>query len=270
MQKYVVLEKKVGETPLACIEDWRAAHPQLADVPLAYAGRLDPMASGKLLVLINTECRVQEKYHSLDKEYQFSVLFGISSDTGDVLGLIKESTIIKINEVSLKKICKKLIGEISLPYPIFSAKTVLGKPLHVWTVEKRLNEITIPTKHSKIYSLKVKQIRQKTRGEIYSKISQKIETIPKVTDTSKALGNDFRRVDIRADWKRFMETGTATDIFTIADFSCICSSGTYMRTLATVIGEESGTTGLAYHIHRTRIGTYLHLFKNFGFWKRDF
>jgi len=270
MQKYVVLEKEVGQTPLQCAEEWRAQHPQLADVALAYAGRLDPMASGKLLILIGNECKIQEKYHGLDKEYKFSILFGIGSDTGDVLGLIKETGALKIDKSKIKKITHNLIGDIELPYPKFSAKTVLGKPLHVWAVEGRLNEITIPTKHSRIYSLKVKQIVQKTRTEIYSEVSQKIETIPEVTDASKALGNDFRRVNIRADWKRFIENGTATDTFTIANFTCICSSGTYMRTLAEIIGMEIGTTGLAYHIHRLRIGTYLPLTKNFGFWKQYF
>jgi tRNA U55 pseudouridine synthase TruB len=40
-----------------------------------------PMASGKLLVLLGEECKHQENYHSLDKEYEFSVLLGIGSDT---------------------------------------------------------------------------------------------------------------------------------------------------------------------------------------------
>jgi tRNA U55 pseudouridine synthase TruB len=29
-----------------------------------------------------------------------------------------------------------------------------------------------------------------------------------------------------------------------------------MRTLATIIAEQLGTNGLAWHIHRTTIGTY--------------
>lgn len=257
MQKYVVLEKAVGQTPLECAELWRAAHTEFTGVPLAYAGRLDPMASGKLLILIGEECKVQEQYHNLDKEYEFSVLFGISSDTADVLGrLTMPDTVPTISETILKTITKKLAGNINLPYPHFSSKTVKGKPLHVWALEGRLGEIEIPTKESTIYKFKLSKLETKTRTQIYTEVSQKIESIKPVTAASKSLGNDFRRIDVRADWKKFFDAGQPTDSFTIATFSCIASSGTYMRTLAEVIARELSLTGLAYHIKRTTIGSY--------------
>ena len=56
MKKFVTLEKAVGETPLSALERHRGEHPELLGIPMAYAGRLDPMASGKLLVLIGDEC----------------------------------------------------------------------------------------------------------------------------------------------------------------------------------------------------------------------
>ena len=269
--KYVVLEKEVGQTPLACAELWRADKPELTGVPLAYAGRLDPMASGKLLVLIGDECKVQENYHGLDKQYEFSILFGVSSDTADVLGRLQFSdTIPSPTLAQLQTICKNLEGEVELPYPHFSSKTIKGKPLHVWTLEGRLDEITIPTKRSTIFNIKPTKLETKTRIQIYQEASTKIETIPPVTDASKALGADFRRIDVRADWKRFAETGTPTDTFTIATFTCVASSGTYMRTLAEVIAKQCNTTALAYHIHRTKIGTYKSLPFSIGFWKKQF
>ncbi len=271
MQKYVVLEKAVGQTPLECAELWRAAHPEFTGVPLAYAGRLDPMASGKLLVLIGDECKVQEQYHHLDKEYEFSVLFGVSSDTADVLGrLMLALKVPKILKSTLAINIKKLVGPVNLPYPHFSSKTVQGKPLHVWTLEGRLNEIKIPTKESTIYKLSLTKFETKTRQEIYDEVAQKIESIKPVTEESKALGNDFRRVDVRKDWKLFLVTGKPTDTFTIATFTCIASSGTYMRTLAEIIAKCNNTTGLAYHIKRTKIGNYQPLPIFGGFWKKSF
>lgn len=264
-----MLDKAVGQTPLECAEEWRAAHTEITNVPLAYAGRLDPMASGKLLVLIGDECKVQEKYHHLDKEYEFSVLFGVSSDTADVLGrltiALKAPSVSK-SQLSLK--VKKLVGSVNLPYPHFSSKTVQGKPLHVWTLEGRLNEIKIPTKESTIYKLGLKKFETKTRQEIYSEVSTKIESIKPVTEESKALGNDFRRVDVRKDWKLFLGSGKPTDTFFIATFTCTASSGTYMRTLAEVIAKQCNTTSLAYHIKRTKIGQYKNLPFNLGFWKK--
>lgn len=276
LPKYIGLEKKVGETPLSCAEAWRAAQPPAYQaLSLAYAGRLDPMASGKLLILIGEECKQQEKYHALDKRYEFSVLCGVSSDTADVLGRLHFSnTPPKIKEDEIKSVTKSLLGEISLPYPLFSAKTIKGKPLHMWTLENRLDEITIPTKTSTIYSLKFTKTETKSRINIAKEVLEKINSIPPVTDERKALGNDFRRIDVRADWQHFATAGHATDRFTILHFACIASSGTYMRSLAEEIGRrlspEIPIPTLAYHIHRTHIGIYHPLPLINGFWQQQY
>lgn len=272
--KYIVLNKKVGETPLECAEAWRAAAPPAYQpLPLSYAGRLDPMASGKLLVLIGEECKHQEKYHALDKEYQFSVLFGLASDTHDVLGrLIKaSSTPPTINYQALEKVIKKLTGEITLPFPLFSAKTVKGKPLHMWTLENKLDEIQIPTQTSTVYHLKLNKLEQKSRAAVYTEALAKINSIAPVTDPRKALGNDFRRTDVRADWQTWLENGDQGDLFAIAHFTCIASSGTYMRSLAVEMGKYLGDIpSLAYSIHRTHIGKYKKLPLVGGFWTKEF
>lgn len=304
---YVVLDKAVGETPLSCAEAWRNEAGVAASVPLAYAGRLDPMASGKLLVLIGDECKNQINYHGLDKAYDFSVLIGIGSDTHDVLGRLKadydrlaepssncglrpaigvmqfddapsDSLVtkgpaqIKMHspnprakraflsapalEEHLRKIAVDLKGDIELPYPHFSAKTVQGKPLHMWTLEDRLDEIEIPRKESTIYSLELIKLETKTRQQVCTEARAKIDTIPPVTDECKALGNDFRRAEVRADWERIKQDTSLPEEYTIAHFYCIASSGTYMRTLAHLIGQKLDTAALAWHIHRTDIGTY--------------
>ncbi len=254
---YVLLDKKVGETPLETLETWRKNRPELQGVPLAYAGRLDPMASGQLLVLVGEECKQQERYHHLDKEYQVEVLFGAHSDSGDVLGLITERPVPQIpHEAAVAGVLEGFIGTIELPYPVFSSKTVHGKPLHTWAVENRLHEITIPTRLSEIYKLQLQSLATHTRAAVVEQALKKIESIPPVTDPRKALGNDFRRTDVRATWHTFRDNGSLEDSFTIATISCTCSSGTYMRTLAEIIANKFATEGLAFSIHRSAIGTY--------------
>lgn len=272
MEKYIILEKAVGETPLSCAEAYRNLHPELKNVSMAYAGRLDPMASGRLLVLLGEECKNQTNYHGLDKEYDFSVLLGIESDSLDVLGRLstgsnnlkkfskKESETLPNQNVSdnqnLELAIHNFIGKIELPYPRFSSKTVQGKPLHTWTMEGRLNEINIPTKKSEIY--KFDFIKQETlsRKEIVKQALDKVNSIPPVTDLRKALGNDFRRVDVRKDWDNILKNDSLPSLYQIIHFKCIASSGTYMRTLASEIAKKLNTVGLAWHIHRTKIGTY--------------
>lgn len=272
MKKYAVLQKEVGQTPLECAEAWRVSQPHLVGVPLAYAGRLDPMASGKLLVLIGEECKKQAQYHGLDKEYVFEVLFGVSSDSGDVLGLVETacSPRAALGLRELQQVCRQLVGQIALPYPKFSSKTIQGKPLHTWTLEGRLDEITIPSYTARIHKLSVTSFQTLDATAVYAYATKKIETIPPVTDMRKALGNDFRRPVVRKAWRSFLDNPTTPTQFQVATFRCIASSGTYMRTLAEIIGSECETTGLAYSIHRAEIGKYQPLPFGFGFWRKRY
>ncbi len=269
---YIVLEKAVGQTPLACVELWRAAQPPAyRSIPLAYAGRLDPLASGKLLVLIGDTCKVQERYHALDKRYEFSILLGVKSDTGDVMGRLTFATVVPtVASNDVKRIAKNFVGTISLPFPVFSARTVKGKPLHTWAMEGRLAEITIPTQQSTVHDLRLTDIKYLTRQQVYDAALSNVNSIPPVTELRKALGNDFRRDDIRSDWRTFVATGSPTDVFTIVHMACIASSGTYMRSLAEAIGATLGFPALAFHIHRTHIGNYQPLPFHQGLWRRRF
>lgn len=269
MQKYAVIEKNIGETPLEALERSRKSLSLPENAPIAYAGRLDPMASGKLLLLIGDECKKQKGYHALDKEYEFSVLFGVSSDTGDTLGLLTYDAPPVINEKELRSATRSLSGTtVTLPYPHFSSKTVKGKPLHVWTLEDRLNEIEIPTITSRIHKLKLTGIKKSRASDIRNRVFKNIDKITTVTEESKALGRDFRRNEVKEAWDRMCST-YGDEEYTIATFTCIASSGTYMRSLAEVIGARMSTRGLAHHIHRKTIGRYLS-FGGLGFWTRRY
>lgn len=257
LPKYILLDKAVGQTPLQCMEAWRASAGVPSATPLTYAGRLDPMASGKLLVLVGEECTKKDQYLALDKTYEFSVLFGIRSDTHDVLGRLYSVVFTEPEALpeQLTQICKNLTGEIELPYPHFSSKTVDGKPLFQWSLEGRLDEIEIPTRRSTIYSLTLDKIETKSRTDVCDEARAKIDTIPEVTDENKQLGADFRRTDVRVDWEAIKSNDSLPDQYTIAHFTCQSSSGTYMRTLAKLIGEklDQPLPSLAWSIHRSEI-----------------
>lgn len=262
MPRYATVYKNVGETPLQAIEKFRLERGISAATPLAYAGRLDPMADGKLLILIGDECKRQKEYHSLDKEYTFRVLLGFKSDTQDILGLAEQVT--TLSRCHLDKVVEKLNGEITLPYPNFSAKTVRGKPLHMHTLENTIASHEIPTKTSTVYRLELKQIENWEREKISTEIFSRIDSFPEVTDPRKALGQDFRRTEIRAKWNELFDSTGCPEEFQVATFHCICSSGTYMRTLSDQMD------GLALSITRTKMGRYVSLPFDLDFWLYSF
>lgn len=263
-----VIDKKVGETPLHALARLRTEQKIPSSVPLTYAGRLDPMAEGALLVLAGDECKRQRAYHRLDKTYRFEVLFGFSTDTGDIMGIPVRGKALSVKAPSLHALAQKLTGDIALPYPRFSSKTVQGKPLFQWTLEGRLDEIKIPIAMTHIFHTRFERLRTAPYRELRESIENRVLSLPRVTDERKKLGADFRRTEIIPTWKEILRgEGTAM----IATFSATVTAGTYIRSLAPYIAERLGAHGLAYSIRRTTIGRYIALpGTRLGFWLRRY
>ena len=269
MKKNTIIWKNIGETPLQATERFRSKEKLAITIPLAYAGRLDPMAEGKLLMLIGDECKKIKSYIGFDKEYEFEILFGLSSDSGDVLGLIEEHPHPKtLTQEILYKTTRRFLGKQTFPYPRFSSKTVYGKQLHKWTLENRLHEIEIPTRTSTIYSINVIDIKTIQKSELEATIIEKIGLLLPVLDPEKGLGTNFRREPILARWKDILKN-TQHNQYQVARFRAVVSSGTYIRTLSEKISESLGSSGLAYSITRTKIGRYTS-FGPFKFWTKRF
>lgn len=265
MKKYVVLEKPVGQTPLEAITTWKETHPEYQHVPASYAGRLDPMASGKLLVLLGEECKKQKMYTGLDKAYEVEILLDVGSDTGDVLGITSyASRETRVDEHTLTKILRREEGTHERAYPIYSSKTVAGKPLFLYALSGTLDTISIPTHPETIYRVNLLHTKEISAKELRHHIDTALTKVPLSTEPSKALGADFRIREVEKTWEKvFAESGERT--FHIIHAQIICGSGTYMRSLAGRIGESLGTKGLALSINRTHIGIY-----RFGIWWRTF
>mgnify|MGYP001614864496 FL=1 len=251
--------KKLGETPLECLERARKENKIDAKIPMTYAGRLDPMAEGVLILLVGEECKNKEKYLGLDKEYEVEVLFGIETDTQDVLGLIKRIDIGNVKNVGsienekrnekegdVGKIdFKKYVGKFVQEYPMYSSKTIKGKQLHEYArAGEEIEEM--PTKEVLIYSIEKINERKITGIEVVENILERIFLVT----------GDFRQIEIGEEWYAFGEEFGSIP-FNIITLRVKCSSGTYMRTLADKIGKDVGVGALAYSIKRLKVGDYV-------------
>lgn len=267
LPKTITIHKEIGETPLNALDRLRKGDARLKWVKLTYAGRLDPMASGRLLVLVGEECKNFSSYHGLDKEYVIEVLFGIESDTGDVLGIAKSCDAVPITKQLAESSSSHFVGDFNVPYPAYSSKTVNGKPLFQWALEGRLGEIEIPVRESHIYNAHVNSVKNISRRELERQVESRIALMPGVTEPSKELGRDFRRADVLDSWKSVL--GDNDEEYAVAQITVTCSSGTYMRSLAQLLAKNLGTCGLALSINRTRIGKFFPLWKIGGFWRKE-
>lgn len=250
MKNILLLNKKEGETPLFVLDNFRKKHPTYKNTKMTYAGRLDPMASGLLLVLTGEDTKNKEKYLVLEKEYEFDVLFGISTDTHDILGkiisVVRQGLDKKELEKEIKYNIKNFLGETIQKYPMYSSKTVKGKPL--FSYARAGEQIDIPQKKIFIKKLKLEKIREISSKNLLKNVEKRI---------GKVAG-DFRQKEILKTWaKELLPFIENKNRLYIASFKIKCSSGAYVRGIAHSLGKKMKTGALAFSIKRTKIGKYV-------------
>lgn len=245
MQKVTILNKKEGQTPLQALEFFRSKNKEYEGVKMTYAGRLDPMASGLLIVLAGEETKNKEKYLNLNKEYLFEVLLGFKTDTYDILGKVTDKKEVSFGreeiEKILKKETKKMKGKFFQEYPIYSSKTVEGR--HLFEYARNGESVSIPKKEVEIKNIKINKIK-KIKGTILKK---------KIIKRVGLVSGDFRQKEILEIWSKNINEKS---MYFISEMKVSCTSGTYVRVIANSLGEALGVGALAYSIKRTKIGKY--------------
>jgi len=245
MDDVVVVWKKVGQTPLDAIRVFLKVKPLYKDETISYAGRLDPMAEGILMLLVGEENKKRKEYEDLKKVYETEIVFGITTDTYDALGLMEFGEIDQVpSEKEIRYQLKKLIGKKQQQYPPYSSKPVSGKPLYWWARRNRLSEIEIPEKEIEIYSTKLLS---------YSTISSK-RLLKDVLGRIELVHGNFRQAEITQIWKEKLQVDIQ---FLKINMEVSCSSGTYVRKIASDLGETLGCGGFANTIVRTRVGGFV-------------
>ena len=258
--------KPAGISPLDAIKLLKEKYPELKKEKMTYAGRLDPMAEGALLILAGNAIYEKERYLKMDKEYEGEILFGFETDTYDALGMPEKIIHYRrsMSIVKIRKILKRLEGEISLPLPPYSSYKIKGKPLFQWAREGKLSEIEIPIRKTKINSVKLLSLDKISGKNLMKKIEQKINLTK----------GDFRQKEILNQWQKMLpkscssiktvtfqtvkrhEKETLSHRFSLAKIKISCSSGTYIRSIAHHLGKELKTGGILLNLKRTKVGNF--------------
>lgn len=239
MERILVLNKKIGETPLECVNRFRLSNPDYQDVPMTYAGRLDPMAEGVMVVLTGEECKKREFFLGLRKIYETQILIGAETDSYDLLG--KVSSINEGNDPSIADILSVLShfeGQYTQTIPPYS--TTSWKQAREGTLQQddlKKREVTL-------YQTLLLKNNFIIKDDLFEYIEK---TIPLVT-------GDFRQEEILATWRESLRLTTRTR-FPMITLKIECSSGTYIRALAHEIGTILGVGALAFSIQRTEVGS---------------
>lgn len=238
--------KPIGLTPLQAINEFKKNNPEFKNKKMGYAGRLDPLAHGVLLIMVSASTKKGAKYQDLPKKYSFSVLLGINTDTYDSLGVIAGvNNNKKVTKKEVINVLNGFLGKSVQKYPMFSSAAYKGKPLFWWARKGLKNKVKIPEKDIEVYSIKLRSI---------NKIP--IDTLEKrITKNINKVNGDFRQEKIISEWKKYFKN-TKEKKLTILEIDIVCSSGTYVRSIANTIGGKLKTKAIALDILRTQVGGY--------------
>lgn len=253
------LYKIAGETPLERIKRFKTEYPDFEDIKLSYAGRLDPMAEGVLLVLAGEENKKREEYLKYSKEYTFDALFGVRTDTYDLLGKVVE---VHDEDFSWKDIEEKIAlhlidlkGKIKQQYPPFSSKPVNGKPLFEWAKEDKVKDGKVMQEDGTQVDVPSNEVEIFEIGPLHTYMVGTPELAAYVFDMIARVRGDFRQRSIVKSWLEFFDSTKRTH-FHVLRIKISCSSGTYVRGIVNNLGKKIGIGAIALKIVRTKIGDY--------------
>lgn len=228
------VNKKASETPLQLLDRLRIQQPELKDEKLSYAGRLDPMAEGEMLVLVGEENKDYKKHLGYEKEYLATFIVGMKTDTGDALGKITETA--SENLENLEKQIEGLRDVKKQKYPWFSSKTIDG--IKLFDHFKKGNiDIERPTREVEIKEIKL----------LFNK-KEELEKIKKyIFETIQKVEGDFRQKEILDIWREYFDKNK--EDIQVFEVRLRVSSGTYIRALT----EEFDLPVTLLKLNRTEI-----------------
>lgn len=143
----LLIDKPKGITSFDVIRQLRK---KLGIRKMGHAGTLDPLASGLMIIGVESGTKKLNDYIKLDKTYIAEILFGRKTDTGDMEGKILEETkIYFVEDDYLKDLMNAFNGEFELLPPKYSAIKKDGKPLYKYA--RSGEEVEIVPRKMKVY-----------------------------------------------------------------------------------------------------------------------
>jgi tRNA pseudouridine55 synthase len=235
MHGWIIIDKPVGPGSTQIVSAVKRALRTggYGKYKVGHGGTLDPLASGVLPVAIGEATKLSGRMLDADKGYDFTIGFGIETDTLDAEGRAVATSEVRPTRAALESVLTRFIGAIEQVPPVYSALKIDGERAYD---RARAGEIVeMKTRAVTIHSLNILSSFPRKRESMDGGASG---LLPDVSVASR-----FRRND---DEER-LEAVT---------LSCSVSKGTYIRSLARDIARALGSVGHVTMLRRTKAGPF--------------
>jgi len=215
----------IGESMNEMLNRFRMEYPDCKKI--TYAGRLDPIAYGLVIILTDEDINRRDEICGNIKEYNFKLLKGFQTDTYDIMGMIMNDEMKNIENMLLEK------KEYDMSYPPYSSVPIKEHYLqdrkifapYWYCTKNNLKVENIPTKKITLYDFNVRNLTIKTGEELLELIKLKINTVKKPT---------FRQNEIIDIWEQKLNKEQCYEIY---DCNIVLSSGGYVRSFGNMLNS---------------------------------
>jgi len=141
----LLLDKSQGVTSNGALQ---MAKKMFAAAKAGHTGSLDPLATGMLPICFGEATKFSQFLLDADKRYRVTAQLGVSTETGDADGEVRETRPVDVTEPRVLEALDRFLGEIEQVPSMYSAIKHNGTPLYKLaregiTVERKPRRVTI-------------------------------------------------------------------------------------------------------------------------------
>jgi tRNA pseudouridine55 synthase len=223
---------------------------------VGHAGTLDPFAEGVLVILVGKATKLSDQLLNKDKQYKARILLGLQTNSGDPEGeILNQAKAYKeVNEGEFTKALLSFTPEYLQYVPVFSSVKVEGQKLR--ELARKYSNFKISEKEQKVIEFYNKE------GQLEKTVNLPAKTVSIQNSKVLAHGN-YSKSEVLEAFNSSFNRKQPLDIsaFNLNEYQYFeitvdVSKGTYIRQLATDVGEILGVESMLISLTRTKSGEY--------------
>jgi tRNA pseudouridine55 synthase len=247
MHGWIILDKPLGLGSTQGVSAVKRAlrAGEYGKFKVGHGGTLDPLATGVLPIAVGEATKLAGRMLDSDKVYDFTVMFGVQTDTLDAEGVAVATSDVRPTLAAVEAVLGRFTGPISQVPPVYSALKVNGE--RAYDLARAGEEVVLASRNVTVHSLTiVRPPLPTTRHPSEGWDLPGEGARPPRGDPSLRWGDEGGLGD-RAGTDDPMQEVTLT---------AHVSKGTYIRSLARDIALALGTVGHVTMLRRTKAGPF--------------
>ena len=119
---------------------------------VGHAGTLDPLATGVLVVALGPATRLLEYLSGADKQYETTILLGVTTDTADAAGrVLRRVDVAQLSPEEIRRALEQFVGEILQVPPAVSAVKVGGE--RAYRLARAGQDVALPPRRVVVHAI---------------------------------------------------------------------------------------------------------------------